>query len=460
MTRPARLTRPDLHPDWDLPLKRTLYAFTVFYNPSLMATKTAILLLYVRMAAAHRFLRYASYLTLAVVDISGLVLVFLNIFQCRPFHAAYSDTDGRCLDLVSLYLSSAPINIITDLAILLLPLPILTGLRMELRQKIALVATFVVGGFVTVVDIIRIVYLQDALKEELAADPNGSVSASSRPANFTYHVSFSLMWSAVEVSVGIMCACVLVLKPLVMRVVPSLLMETPRPTPVMDSSRFSADVKEQPSPIPVLETIREDGSTQGRQGRVNSGPGGDGEEDEDDGMDFFQMLASDPASPPRPPTEAARSSIDGSVLPPRKTSRRMTILTFRRETISTEPTQAPTQTFLDFVNMGGRKPLTELSASEAWWPILFGESELTGLELIAVSILFFLWGFAYGLLGTLNSEIQRLLKGSPSRAIALHVSGWLSFTLPKYQDSVSDRALTLDARRPLTGWPTPSDPSR
>ncbi|RYZ89737.1 MAG: hypothetical protein EOP04_06000 [Proteobacteria bacterium] len=33
---------------------------------------------------------------------------------------------------------------------------------------------------------------------------------------------------------------------------------------------------------------------------------------------------------------------------------------------SVDPTQAPTQTFFDFVNMNGIKPLTELSAKEAW----------------------------------------------------------------------------------------------
>ena len=87
--------------------------------------------------------------------------------------------------------------------------------------------TFIVGGFVTIVDIVRIVYLQDALQEELRADPSGSVSASHRSTNFASHSSFSLMWSAVEVSVRLICACGLVLKPLVLRVFPSLLQDVP-----------------------------------------------------------------------------------------------------------------------------------------------------------------------------------------------------------------------------------------
>jgi hypothetical protein len=188
-----------------------------------MATKTAILILYHRMAAAYPFLRYASLFLMAVVNIAGIVLTFLNIFQCHPISAAFIEIDGMCIDIVALYLSSAPINVLTDLAILLLPLPILTSLRMEFRQKVILVATFIIGGFVTIVDVVRIVYLQEALKEERQINPSASITATTRPANFTYHASFSPMWSAVEVCVGIMCCCVLVLKPLVMRVMPQLL---------------------------------------------------------------------------------------------------------------------------------------------------------------------------------------------------------------------------------------------
>jgi hypothetical protein len=179
-----------------MPLKRSIYAFTVFYNPALMATKTAILILYWRMAAAHPFLRYASLVTMAVVDIAGVVLTFLNIFQCRPVAAAFTDVDGTCIDIVTLYLASAPINILTDLAILLLPLPILTSLRMEFRQKVILVATFIVGGFVTIVDVVRIAYLQTALKDERVVDPTGNVTATNRPVNFTYDASFSLLLRA------------------------------------------------------------------------------------------------------------------------------------------------------------------------------------------------------------------------------------------------------------------------
>lgn len=69
-----------IHESWIGPLKKAVYVYPMFYNLSSMLAKTATLLLYIRMASAHPFLRYASYLVLAIVDVAGIVLVFLNIF--------------------------------------------------------------------------------------------------------------------------------------------------------------------------------------------------------------------------------------------------------------------------------------------------------------------------------------------------------------------------------------------
>lgn len=69
-----------IKPEWQEPLKRAVYVFPIFYHLSSMTAKSAALLLYIRMASAHPFLRNASYAVLAIVDVSGVVLVFMNIF--------------------------------------------------------------------------------------------------------------------------------------------------------------------------------------------------------------------------------------------------------------------------------------------------------------------------------------------------------------------------------------------
>lgn len=72
-----------IKPEWRPSLKKAMYVFPIFYHLSSTTAKSAALLLYIRMASAHQFLRYASRVVLLIVDIAGIVLVFLNIFVSR-----------------------------------------------------------------------------------------------------------------------------------------------------------------------------------------------------------------------------------------------------------------------------------------------------------------------------------------------------------------------------------------
>lgn len=486
------LGMPDaLIPAEDLPgLHRSIYAFTTFYWPSLFVTKTAILLLYIRMSAAHPHLRYASYFTLFIVNTGGVVLTLLSVFQCRPIASAWNGESGHCIDVISLYLSSAPINILTDLAILLLPLPILTALRLEFRQKVLLVATFITGGFVAIVDIVRIAYLQDALKEEVTADLTGMGSL-----NTLYHVSYSLMFSAMEVNVGLMCCCALVMKPLLVKLKLFKGAISRRVSGSVDAvtSRGEIEVETRPrlgsrigsytgrtgrerresqvgvNTMASILSVRTDASARNPQlaqitsrAGLQNVPENDRESDagSEDGIDFFAMLAE---GSPRQPTNSSFSPVarsesripypanvspkspDIELMPTMpdypapeleingiayekadlddngfaSIERKQTALSFAPQATaltSVAPvSQEPSQRFFDFVDMNGKKPLTELSEREAWSPILF------------VSILFLLWGFSYGLLGTLNGEIQTLLQYSASQSMGLHGAYWTAY---------------------------------
>lgn len=164
-----------------------------------MATKTSILIFYLRLSRnTNKLLRIASYLTLAVVNIAGVVLTFLNVFQCRPVSSAFnpSITPDQCISLVTLYLASSPVNVITDLAILVLPLPVLTRMNLPQKQKTILIFTFTLGIFVAVVDVVRIYYLQKAQVEV----PDGSIAEPSTgigdETDFAWYASLSLMWTA------------------------------------------------------------------------------------------------------------------------------------------------------------------------------------------------------------------------------------------------------------------------
>jgi hypothetical protein len=149
-------------PEWRQPLARAQYAFTVRSNPALTAIKSSILIFYLTLSKGQPLFRLGTCMTLGIVDVAGLVLTLVNILQCRPVNAAITvptPPNAQCIDLVALYISSAPVNIVTDLAIFFLPLRTLWRLRLPKRQRIILLLTFGTGLFVTIISIIRTVYL-------------------------------------------------------------------------------------------------------------------------------------------------------------------------------------------------------------------------------------------------------------------------------------------------------------
>jgi hypothetical protein len=322
----------------------------------------------------------------AVVTLNGIVLTFINIFQCRPITDAFTDADNKavkCVDIVTLYLCSAPVNIVTDIAILLLPLPMVTALRMNIRQKTGLVATFITWLFVTIVGVIRVVYLQEALIQEWTLKGTiGRVgNLSGTIPDFSWHASYSLMWSAVEVNVGLICACALVIKPLLVMIIPGTSrvgstgqQVTIRPVP---TSPRQADGLNHECPRHISGEYHDGVSTHMAHTIPPAGPHLEqfmssttnrhymypvDENREMDIRDFFNTAdALVERAAPQDPRLAPQFDATIECSTP---------------SVACSPIQEP-KTFMDFVNIGDRKPLTELTKREAWWPIALGKSMRT-----------------------------------------------------------------------------------
>ncbi|KAJ5041246.1 uncharacterized protein L3040_005794 [Drepanopeziza brunnea f. sp. 'multigermtubi'] len=354
----------DIPKSWLGALRGSEYAFTILYNPALMATKTSILIFYLRMSRhTQSVLRIASCVTLAVVNVGGVVLTFLNAFQCNPVRAAYDPTvsNQKCFSIVTLYLCSAPFNIITDLAILVLPIPVLTGIRLPQRQKTVLVFTFALGIFVTIVDVVRIYYLQQA-------DDNQNIVhlRLGTGVDFSWTVSAVLMWSAVEVNVGIICACVPTLRPLIKKILPSMITDRASKGSQTNSTGRSKFI---PSRLPKeLSADPQHPAVAESNAGLQALPPAHVESDQNAEIDMMGFL----------------TMPDGMGEPGM-------LQTHTAHTAATENT-----VYFGFVNM--RKPKSMLKTK--------------GIESFKyctlVTILFFLWGFSYGLLNTLNAEITRI----------------------------------------------------
>ncbi len=331
-----------------------------------MLTKTSIIVFYLSVMSkdADVIFKWCNWLTLALVNVAGLALTLYNILQCMPVRAAWiypTPTGATCTNIISLYLSSAPVNIITDIAILFLPMPILTGMRLPKKQKIILVATFSFGAFVAIVDVVRLAYLQKASRSRLDMYKNGTSTSTHQvqdAADFPWYAALSFMWSAIEVNLGIICACVPSLKPLFLRFMPQLIKNTGEDSTTASHSSIDAG-----PPKGLAEAIKGNVSMLNhpaafRKPMVKEYTG----EDEGDEMGFLNMLAGPADDMPQ-------------------LSKTRTNLTLTRQSTAASD--------FDFVKMSSNKNMLKLTNKQSFWPIA------------TVTVIFFLWGFAYGLLVSL-----------------------------------------------------------
>ncbi|KAK8069481.1 hypothetical protein PG994_006097 [Apiospora phragmitis] len=376
--------------DWDS-LRRCEYVFSVIYNPALMATKTSILIFYLRLSRnTEQVLRLASWAVLGIVNLAGAVLTLLNVFQCRPVEAAfnYYASTAQCIPLLTEFICSAPVNIITDLAILALPLPVLTGMRLPPRQKIILVVTFTLGIFVTVVDVVRIYYLQQAITDispDLSSDPTSSFGGQT---NFAFNASLSLMWSSVEVNIGIACACVPTLKPLIIRILPGMLVDP-------DGTLRTSDTSTKP-PSEVSRQISDDlaAVSSNRSPQVERSLS----------MPRVARVAESPS--------AQVSAMEFLLTPDtmdlgRSGSSNNLGRTPTGRTNATATTMGENSVYFGFVNIRRPKSLMRTSGSESF------------KYCTVVAILFVLWGFSYGLLNTLNNVIAQVAGMTVAQTLGL-----------------------------------------
>lgn len=353
-----------------------------------MATKTSILIFYLRLAKNTQVvLRYASWATLVVVNISGLVLTFMNIFQCSPIPAAWMSKSGdnsSCIPLLTEFICAAPVNIVTDLAILALPIPVLTSMRLPSRQKTILVLTFTLGIFVTIVDVVRIYYLQRAISEVptgSSTDPNSRFGGQ---ADFAWNASLSLMWSAVEVNVGMTCACVPTLKPLILKLLPSMLYDP-------DGSRSCSESKG-PSDSEIALSRNRASVAAPAPAAVASGlmhPNGPADLEPMSALEFLttpDMMSPRDGPPPCRPDIATRA---------------------RTNATASSTATAEFGVYFGFVNLSKPKSMLRTSGTESL------------KYCTIVSILFFMWGLSYGLLNTLNNAVAAVNGITPPQTLGL-----------------------------------------
>ncbi|KAB5516937.1 hypothetical protein GE09DRAFT_574246 [Coniochaeta sp. 2T2.1] len=199
----------DIPPQNFVPMSRAGWYSILWYQLTLFLTKTSILLLYARILN-YQHARYAVYVIGAVVTLSNVWTFAVVMTACVPL-AAFWDfklaaAEGTYCHPRSFWWANTGLHMATDFLIFALPMPIVFHLNANPRQKVLLYGIFAFGFLVSLMSVIRLLYL---------------IAEYNHP-DFTYANATLTYWTCIEVNTAIVCACVMTLKPLMNRYLPSL----------------------------------------------------------------------------------------------------------------------------------------------------------------------------------------------------------------------------------------------
>lgn len=127
--------------------------------------------------------------------LSGQVCHCVRTYSIARFAFVLGCEDGNVVELLTSFLThsmaSTALNMATDLVIACLPLPVLNKLQLPSRQKYALMGVFALAGLVIIISILR---LPSLIKLWETKDTS-------------YQNPMVMIWSSVEINVGIICSC-------------------------------------------------------------------------------------------------------------------------------------------------------------------------------------------------------------------------------------------------------------
>ena len=130
------------------------------YGPTALLIKVSLLLITTRIFYLHQKTVISLNVLLAIIVIFYVSMQFFKIFICSPISKFWDPiTPGKCFNKYGIYLADTVASVITDVAILAHPIPLVRGLNIPKSQKIKVYALLAAGGVATAASIARLAIL-------------------------------------------------------------------------------------------------------------------------------------------------------------------------------------------------------------------------------------------------------------------------------------------------------------
>ncbi|KAL0638667.1 hypothetical protein Q9L58_002245 [Maublancomyces gigas] len=183
----------DVLPEWILPFGVLNYSTIAICTVCFYCTKTSMLVFYLRLATERPF-RIVIYISITYLTLSFGIVTFIHVFSCSPISGAWDRRPSMksiCITTMLDYHFAAVNVLMTDILMIVLPIPIVLRLRMKWLAKLGLMAMFSMGFLITAVSIVSVWIMH--------------VSVIGK--DILWDGAYSWMLTLVEMYVGIMTAC-------------------------------------------------------------------------------------------------------------------------------------------------------------------------------------------------------------------------------------------------------------
>ncbi|KAB8263046.1 hypothetical protein BDV32DRAFT_146837 [Aspergillus pseudonomiae] len=142
-----------------------LFICSAVLQVCLSAVKISILLFYKRTFSVPKF-QIAAYIAIAIVGCWGITFFFLMLLEGDPISRAWTGKGHFRFDQVAMEFAQSATSIALNVAVLLLPLPMLWFLPMSPHRVWDLILVYVLGALCCAAAIVRLVLLHASIAKE------------------------------------------------------------------------------------------------------------------------------------------------------------------------------------------------------------------------------------------------------------------------------------------------------
>lgn len=126
------------------------YIGSIVYTVPTCFSKLAILLFLLELNSNQAWYRWTVYVGMFVVAGSSIGIFFSSVFPCKPFRKTWDlaipPEVGSCIDRWAMFQATAGLGVATDLLLIAIPVPMIIGLHLSVKKKVALLGMFAIGS--------------------------------------------------------------------------------------------------------------------------------------------------------------------------------------------------------------------------------------------------------------------------------------------------------------------------